>query len=1439
MPYVWSPSIIEAYKTENNLPLWIQFQKLLESENNEQSKSIVWQPHICETNTTSSSSSTIPIVTMKQAKLEGFSFKKYKIHNMDQIIKSDFFKENIQKHSQTTDLSGEYVGRQRMVDMVFESMSCVLSHNRFIPFKPMLLDLAWFGIPFVHNSDFLSKSFGSCFERYYYPNNKISIAVEKLKLMNQDFLEGKGWFHVENIQNFRQKVLNTFTCLNENIQNIYRNTVQDCIVVAPPSFPSLSKKLAILFTDMWENFNSSYNFFTLMLLDSIKNTDIQIEFYGEHNIPDSIIPNAILFGPFGENWKKNKYTNIPKIHFTGENTQPIIDPSVLLNLGYQHSDMVNNTYIRFPLWILEIDWFGCDVDKIANPKPIPLERCTKVYYNELDRKKKFCAFIVSNPTNDIRNHAFLWLNDYKNVDSAGRVFNTMGDIIFAGGGGGGGELKKLEFLKDYKFCITYENSSSQGYTSEKLLHAKAAGCIPIYWGDPKVERDFNVNSIIDARNIHTKEELINAVKSIDTNDVEYLKKYSIPALDSYRVDWARRTMSECSRRILEIMNTSIHIPRFIGSIEVKEPKVREVKEISTSIETPVLVTYVTREFLPSLHQWLSSFDAQKKIVTDLKAIVFTGNDVSEESKKKLQETYNFIEFRELPKEVPENFKDIFDGKFYAWKIYIYHILANDEKYKGKIIFYLDAGIFMCRWPSEYLRLVQDNDICVLEDEQQYNEQWCHSKSVDIMGITKEELSKNQIVAGIMAFRSGSEIAKNFFNEAWKYAQIRDCIVGEKWEGIRNGKPFGHRHDQSILSILSLRYNLIKYPLHNLYCDVSLRRTFITNKFLYVHRGNLKVHEPFMPGIDDCFVINLKRRKDRLERLYTNSPEFKSKVIEFEAYEGSKLILTKDLARLFRPHDFMWKKAIMGCALSHLNLWFQLANEKPDINNYLILEDDVKFANKWQEKWIEALPHLPENYDVIYLGGILPPNREGFETCKDPINKYFSKVKENTFFGQNEANRYFHWCAYSYILSKQGAQKIMATIQVNDGYYTSADHMVCNPIGLMNIYFLDPLVAGCYQDDDPIYKNSDFNNFNRVDKFDSDLWNNDERFSEEEIIKSSNNNEINIAKVLYDAKTNNNNNNNNTKVSLTSQPIVSQINEKRFTKIYVLEEQNLEWNLLYEHSWLHELLGRPATIELQTIQINNVSTIDNPIFLVQSNHINSYMKLFTILEEKKIKYNVLHLSDERGEDTIDFYNFNCCENIVRNYVRKDLINYPSKVYVIPLGYHFTINEGIESPYERTPQLPFRSTIWSFFGTNWNNRDIILESLKSLGKYQLKLFDNWNDANNLKKEEYCNILLDTVFVPCIGGQNSETFRFYECLECGCIPIIVNDEQNKEYYKFITEYIPLINFPNWSVVPTFIEHLYNNKDTLQQYRFIVLNSYKVWKQTIKEQLKLKFNI
>jgi GR25 family glycosyltransferase involved in LPS biosynthesis len=285
---------------------------------------------------------------------------------------------------------------------------------------------------------------------------------------------------------------------------------------------------------------------------------------------------------------------------------------------------------------------------------------------------------------------------------------------------------------------------------------------------------------------------------------------------------------------------------------------------------------------------------------------------------------------------------------------------------------------------------------------------------------------------------------------------------------------------------------------DIYCDRARRTAENWGCPLYVHRGQPLLLQRLIEGIDEAYVINLERRKDLLESFKQN-PHMRENAYVWRATDGRNLTLTPDIARLFADNDFKWKKAVMGCALSHFGLWRKLASD-PIANSYLIMEDDVKFRDDWSAHWKRAAASIPTDADVIYLGGILPPNQAAFPSIVEPVNEYFGKVAKNTLFSANGTpRRYFHFCNYSYIMTKQGAQKMMQLIQAR-GIFTSGDHMIVNHgDGIFNIYFTRPLLTSCIQENDPVYQKSDFNNFARLDSFDSDLWNNNEHFTQEEVL----------------------------------------------------------------------------------------------------------------------------------------------------------------------------------------------------------------------------------------------------------------------------------------------------------------------------------------------------
>lgn len=56
---------------------------------------------------------------------------------------------------------------------------------------------------------------------------------------------------------------------------------------------------------------------------------------------------------------------------------------------------------------------------------------------------------------------------------------------------------KLALLGGYRYALAIENTRYPGYISEKLFDCFAAGCVPVYWGAPDVERSVPREAFID------------------------------------------------------------------------------------------------------------------------------------------------------------------------------------------------------------------------------------------------------------------------------------------------------------------------------------------------------------------------------------------------------------------------------------------------------------------------------------------------------------------------------------------------------------------------------------------------------------------------------------------------------------------------------------------------------------------------------------------------------------------------------------------------------------------------------------------------------------------------------------------------------------------------------------------------------------------------------
>lgn len=91
-------------------------------------------------------------------------------------------------------------------------------------------------------------------------------------------------------------------------------------------------------------------------------------------------------------------------------------------------------------------------------------------------------------------------------------------------------LNKIDTLKKYKFDICYENAIGyNGWVSERIFEAFAAGCIPVYWGAPNVTDYIPKTCFIDRRDFKSDQDLYlflkNMTKQTYMNYIQAIQEY--------------------------------------------------------------------------------------------------------------------------------------------------------------------------------------------------------------------------------------------------------------------------------------------------------------------------------------------------------------------------------------------------------------------------------------------------------------------------------------------------------------------------------------------------------------------------------------------------------------------------------------------------------------------------------------------------------------------------------------------------------------------------------------------------------------------------------------------------------------------------------------------------------------------------------------------------
>ena len=217
---------------------------------------------------------------------------------------------------------------------------------------------------------------------------------------------------------------------------------------------------------------------------------------------------------------------------------------------------------------------------------------------------------------------------------------------------------------------------------------------------------------------------------------------------------------------------------------------------------------------------------------------------------------------------------------------------------------------------------------------------------------------------------------------------------------------------------------------------------------------------------------------------------------------------------------------------------------------------------------------------------------------------------------------------------------------------------------------------------------------------------------------------------------------------------------------------------YSDKWIYEILNK---IEFEVIQSERDLKYEDILIIVDSS-IEEKEELYTKLELICSRMFLIHLGDESGAyDSLLIYNkFNY---VWRTFCSNKYFN-NKKVSCLPLGYKSgtLFKKGIvERKYK-----------WAFLGTpHKSSRHDLLFQLADIEPSFFHKTKKFNEKI-IDVSEMSGILTSTEFIPCPNGfVHPETYRLYEALECGCIPIV---ENAYKYYDRLFPNNPFIKVDRW---------------------------------------------
>ena len=268
------------------------------------------------------------------------------------------------------------------------------------------------------------------------------------------------------------------------------------------------------------------------------------------------------------------------------------------------------------------------------------------------------------------------------------------------------------------------------------------------------------------------------------------------------------------------------------------------------------------------------------------------------------------------------------------------------------------------------------------------------------------------------------------------------------------------------------------------------------------------------------------------------------------------------------------------------------------------------------------------------------------------------------------------------------------------------------------------------------------------------------------------------------------------------------------KIREKEEMDYGWGLYHKKSsdkWIYEILKK---IKYNIIENETNLEKEDTLIIVDSS-VEKKVELYTKLKLICSKIFLLHLGDESGEYDLSTVYENC-NHIWRTFCSNKYFE-NNKVKCIPIGY----KSGVSNKQKNN-----RKYKWAFTGTphKSSRHDLLFQfsGIEPFFCHKTKKFDQ----KTISADDMSEVLSSTEFIPCPNGFfHPETYRVYEALECGCIPIV---EKAYKYYDRLFPTNPFLKVDMWAEAKPIIKGWGNDQIKLKR------DECRIWWSNLKNELQ-----